>query len=808
MKITDNLYVKVRKLWNALFGKNGDGSEIKLIKGNPTTSESDPYLAGLEIDGEVYQVLGNPETLQEFVTEYMEENPDAFQDVIAPLIAPEWDETEDYKIGILLSYQGKMYECIKDATAGTLPTNTTYFKEVSVAEVVGDLQTGLENGTIVPNKSRATESIENVSDESGTTQDNPFISQGTGTNNNVDSVDTSPVAKQIEKQGYTVANNQFVPDGIFNSTSGWYYVRATGAVSDGVLTLTSTEDGNFTAYRDDIRLMNDHKKLVYMIAKATAGKMLYISGSSSSPTFTATGSWQMCAYIELNGVGSYPRYGVYGGTTGDTCQIKEIRVIDLTQYFNGNSNIPQDLLDNPSHFSWYYNGTGSYDAGSLKNASGRYLVCTHRQLWDEVTEIGGIVSGTLNSKNFIPVIPNRTYYFRSTSNGALRFYDRSQNLMSDYSASINANATFTTPSEARFMKFYLGGTYGTTYKHDITISLYYSAEQGGEGYDQYYPYQEPSVYDTGTEELLAFDTKDPDGTWHKNSKAKTVSSGEVIDITSTYTNIKYFKIYKPSDYVGYGTYDATLGKLICNKFIASANLQTIDDASNVGKIVTASTSELWMGFAIGTTLEQAKAYCDGMTIQYLLADASKTTTQGTSFAENIEIDDYGMMYWLDTDGNLVDIPQGVKVFYPADYVLWLDTAVSTTNGDATDIALKSEITDTALAERGYNKTSDLSASITNSAGVTTAFAYLQKVGKAVLLSIRFTNGTGSAITAGTTIYTLPSSVTMSGTTYRFVGTVEDNTNVFKLNADGTLTSATNIANGALCMLNISYYTNA
>ena len=309
-------------------------------------------------------------------------------EITGDVIADPYDNTKAYKIGILLSYQGKLYECIKDATAGTLPTNTTYFNEVSVAEKIGDLQTGLENGTIVPNKSRATESIENVSDESGTTQDNPFISQGTGTNNNVDSVDTSPVAKQIEKQGYTVANNQYVPDNARNYTN---------------TTQTDTKTAfNFqmVAYQDTTiqqTLVNTtfdstgYKAFTVQVPNGVSGNRLRLkhNGAVTDIDLIFNLPFPVVAgqYLNVRFVLKSNDPSTVGGLV-----VNGLAITILTQYFNGNSNIPQDLLDNPSHWSWYDNGTGSYDAGSLKNASGRYLVCTHRQLWDEQ-----IRHGTYNS---------------------------------------------------------------------------------------------------------------------------------------------------------------------------------------------------------------------------------------------------------------------------------------------------------------------------------------------------------------------------------------------------------------------------
>ena len=662
----------------------------------------------------------------------------------AASMAPAYDNTIAYKVGILLSYQGKLYECIKDATAGTLPTNTTYFKEVSVAEVVGDLQTGLENGTIVPNKSRATESIENVSDESGTTQDNPFISQGTGTNNNVDSVDTSPVAKQIEKQGYTVANNQYGDSAVNDSYNVSVLEYETGKGYKNIAE---------SAYTPDIPV--GHKALITLKTSGWSNNIQYIN-----IPFFGNGSFQITTVGTHFGIkevanNTYKFIRVFTSDLNNAVlTIADFKVIDLTQYFNGNSNIPQDLLDNPSHWSWYDNGTGSYDAGSLKNASGRYLVCTHRNLFNPNTvTTGKQVNGSTgelatkserSASDYIVVCPNRVIHSSMTSavsNCGYAWYDNSKNYISG--ADTTLTGTVTVPANARFLRFTINTqSYNPV---NVCISLYYSVEEGGEGYTDSHPYQEPSVYDTGTEELLAFDTKDPDGTWHKNSGSYTITGQETYvfhdNTEATYSNHYGISVnvpFVPDNGTKTQEGAAKLSKLFLYKY---ANA---DKCCYFGTVAGQSVNINFINDN-ATTAEQALSAITGITIQYQLG--TPTTEQGTSFAENIEIDDYGMMYWLDTDGNLVDIPQGVKVFYPADYVLWLDTAVSTTNGDATDIALKSEITDTALATRGYNKTVDLSAQITDVAGLTYTTKKAYKTGNIVTITIQGANATGSAIEA-------------------------------------------------------------
>ena len=76
--------------------------------------------------------------------------------------------------------------------------------------------------------------------------------------------------------------------------------------------------------------------------------------------------------------------------------------------------------------------------------------------------------------------------------------------------------------------------------------------------------------------------------------------------------------------------------------------------------------------------------------------ATPTTETGTSFPENIEVDNYGSMGWLDTDSAYVDIPQGSEFFYPADYVEFIDSLYtrSKDGGDSADVSnivVKSEL---------------------------------------------------------------------------------------------------------------------
>ena len=529
----------------------------------------------------------------------------------------------------------------------------------------------LENGTLVVSKALTAEEIAPVSEESGTIQDDPFISQGTGTENNTGSTDTSPVGKQLEKQGNTLAVNQLAPSNtIASNTSNGITCTQNG---DGTYTLSGTAEAEANFVGTQLTLPVGHK--------------LLISGGKSESVvvgITNHGNTSGSRILTITQNGSL--YISVANGTDLTTPITLFPIIaDLTQDFNGD--IPQDLLDHPDHLSWYYNGSLAYNAGTLKNSDGRYLVCTGRQLWDEVTELGSIsdangqnASGSSNirSKNYIMVIPNRTYYAKGYVK--VYCYDANKNYIGVLGWKYNT--TFVVPADCRFIRFFVDNSYGTTYNHDITISLYYSPEQGGEGYDQYYPYQEPKVYDTGTEELLRIPVVSGDDVLDSKLPNGTITR-KCANETFTLTYDSEANVFSTSTQVAGASRGA---KFICDKGYANSGSTSVASMPDKSlQIVNAGGIGIWVKDSSLSTSET-------LTIDLTYELATPTTEQGTTFSENIEIDDYGMMYWLDADGNLVEVPQGVKLFYPAWYVGFIDSLYARTSGDATDVVVQSELT--------------------------------------------------------------------------------------------------------------------
>lgn len=102
-----------------------------------------------------------------------------------------------------------------------------------------------------------------------------------------------------------------------------------------------------------------------------------------------------------------------------------------------------------------------------------------KNLWDEVTELGGISATTgentvdnniLRSKNYIQVVPNTsmTWVCESNSSAIYSFYGYDRNKA--FVGTISNTKPFTIPSNVYYIRFRLYAVYGTTYLNDIAIN--------------------------------------------------------------------------------------------------------------------------------------------------------------------------------------------------------------------------------------------------------------------------------------------------------------------------------------------------
>ena len=634
-------------LWkNPIDSINGDaveeGDAVSLLgfdsEGNPV---KDTIPEGIVVD-DALNVASSNAVANSAVTEGI--------NIVAENLSDEYDNTKTYDVGDHCIHENVLYKCKVEISVAEDWTAAHWEKVTVDEELKGKLGiNSYSEGAGVGYADRAS-NIEPVSEDSGATQTEPFIMQGTGTDNNTAAVDTRPLAKLQEKRGNTVVVNQlYNKDG---SSGTDHHVTFTNN-NDGTWTVNGTAtDGNAATQFWSPNLINGH---YYLLKGCPSGgadnkyKLQFNYGGSVKALDTGNGAiHQMSSSSTV-----YVYMGVSDGYTANNLKFIP-QLIDLTRWFGGNDNIPADLLSHPEHLSWYYNGSLAYNEGQLVNCDGKYLISTVRQLCDEVFETGSINNSTgqnevdpvnVRSVDYNRCIPNTSYYISKfgAKNARYYFYDINKNFISGGSST---GEVVVSPANAYYFRVRSTDSYGATYKNDFTISLYYAT---GDGYDQHYAYEEPKVYDTGSEELLFLDVKTPSGIITHNADKLILDSDKAIGSTISLTGVKS---------------DTT--KII----------------SKYGEL------EEW-GTISGTTITLTKALSNGDVIQFELA--TPTTSQGTPFTKDIEVNDYGMMYWLNSSNELVSIPQGNKIFYPVDYVLFLDSLHKLTEGDAEQVVLKGDL---------------------------------------------------------------------------------------------------------------------
>jgi len=540
-----------------------------------------------------------------------------------------------------------------------LKTTLTKFKKAYDERV--------ENGGVVP---LIAKEIATISPESGDTQETPFILQGTGTANGTSSVDTGTVGKHIQKQGSVYCVNQLVNNGNFANTNNWGNINGNISASLNVLSYTITEISDSYAgnrIEQSYTATVNHKYLVKVKVKCPYDTTIrvycggfVVLGTALANTWTEFATIITPANTNSNNYLYFDVLNQSSYQVGDVIQVKEYQKVDLTQWFNGN--IPQDLLDHPEHWGWYqnYGNYITYNTGELVYSNGRYLVCGGRNLFDGTHDI--------------QAIPSETYYCYGTSI-TLTYKDNNGNTIS---SETKTNETFTTPSNCAYI--------GVSGSGNICISLYYS----GEDYSQYYPYEQPKVYDTGDEQLFStgvklsasgerediYDYKEPDGTiLHRLGRVK------LKDLT-------FQKYESGANWLFYATVSGgriAVGQgnkvgVVCSRYVCLGTARGgYDTAYGNDKLANwdANNSQFLVK---DTSYSDATAFMNSFNDNdYLIFElATPTTEEGTPFSENIEINDFGTMGWYATytDANtnaLASVPQGCKIFYPAWYVGFIDT---------------------------------------------------------------------------------------------------------------------------------------
>lgn len=212
--------------------------------------------------------------------------------------------------------------------------------------------------------------------------------------------------------------------------------------TDGTITLSGTASANTEVTVGSTTLESGNYKLTGCPYPDTSCRLMVKYNSESGAALALQYNNQDIAFTASNSGTYYLRLFILNGTNVTGTTIKPmIRLSSVT-----------DATYAP------YSNTCPISGWSEVT-----VIRTGANVWDEEWEVGGLVPNQVNSKNYIPVKPETTYY--TTVPFTAYFYDINKNLISS-----SWVQPFTTPPGCYYMKFRCPTAYGTTYNNDISIN--------------------------------------------------------------------------------------------------------------------------------------------------------------------------------------------------------------------------------------------------------------------------------------------------------------------------------------------------
>ena len=530
-------------------------------------------------------------------------------------------------------------------------------------------------------------------DLSGNLQEEPFLIEATGTDNGAEPDAIASTFFQLrEKRGNTVVYNQLCDTSVYNGVpymTGMTFSSALDGealkMSGSVSSITQSSGGRYFNLNNGPSagvFKTGHKYLFYL--KEISGTR---TGGDNTSFSVVVGS-NAISPGDLVVDGTLTESSVVGvriksGTTFSDYTVA-LYCVDLTVWYGQNSLIPSDLISYPSRWFRYYQGSmKGYNVGQLETANSRYIKTIRRNQWDEVAVVGGIdnqgnfVEKASIRSNYIRVIPGNTYHIEVPSGYGmfLFYYDANKNFIS-YIETTTANTAL--PSNCVYIAFQMSSSYGTTYNHDITISIYYSGESG---YDQHYDYELLDEVDTGSEVLRSagsvHDVKKPSGEITRN-----VGDVDLATLSWDYDNAeKCYYAAMPDD-----SAPVVSGGIagLCSTYpVYNGN-----SLAGLGEKEIMLNSNSWSSSKRVVVKDSSQSGTPTGILNYELANP--TTEQGTEFNEVIPCDDFGSIIWESLSSN---VPQALLAFFPCDYLAFLDTLYKYTSSSAQSLAKKGNLSE-------------------------------------------------------------------------------------------------------------------
>lgn len=382
--------------------------------------------------------------------------------------------------------------------------------------------------------------------------------------------------KNNYEAGYTTTNN-----GVTFTVNKDKSITANGTATDTVTFIFAT----------NIKL----KKGTYTVSGIT-------SGSSSTYNITISGLTSIYNVARTHTINADTTYvnafiRVNSGVTVDNVtfypMIEEGTV--ATPY------VPYNSLEFKVEGKNRFNGT--LKSGLILAADGKTYVTNNNYVCSEnYIEIEGSKTYTISNKGKLSGI----YYVLE--------YDVNKNFIKSSNSSNSNSFSVTVSSNCKFIRVEIGSSANPP---TIETLQDFQIEEGLTA-TEYEPYKsQVATFPLGEGEKLYQGSYLADDGIHHTRKQVVFDVTQIRAVTS-YNNIDYASIPKPSDFLGYNNY--IYYEILCNKAI-SQKITSWDNIENINKISSqAEKTKFYLGFEKGTTLEQMKTALANTVIEYELAE--------------------------------------------------------------------------------------------------------------------------------------------------------------------------------------------
>lgn len=271
-----------------------------------------------------------------------------------------------------------------------------------------------------------------------------------------------------------------------------------------------------------------------------------------------------------------------------------------------------------------------------------------------ITDLSNFVGKTIRAKaNFVSSSTNKGAYRLSICNA-----DGTNPTIKNLTNESNKEISFIVETLEEGKKF-------------LTFELYSNFTGGTQSSTAYVDYtdiiitidDEDMTYEPYKSQVATFPLEEGEKLYQRsflndNGKNYTRKQFE-IDVTqiravTSYNNIDYASIPKPSDFVGYNNY--IYYEILCNKAI-SQKITSWDNIENINKISSqAEKTKFYLGFEKGTTLEQMKTALANTVIEYELAETETvpyTEEQQTAWNNIKNLTLFEGVNHISSDANMV-----------------------------------------------------------------------------------------------------------------------------------------------------------